>query len=76
MDLLMGELSEMSAADESYDAKFKVLTENVEHHIEEEEGDMFPVARKALAGSEDDVGDRMMALKEELTRAPAREAAS
>jgi hypothetical protein len=34
---LMEELKGLDPADERYDAKFKVLMENVEHHIEEEE---------------------------------------
>ena len=35
---LMDELKGLDPMDERYDAKFKVLMENVEHHIEEEEG--------------------------------------
>src|SRR4051794_36852363 len=37
VDVLIGELRQMQPEDERYDPKFKVLTENVEHHIEEEE---------------------------------------
>ncbi len=45
---LLSELDGMAPDDERYDAKVKVLKEQVEHHVEEEEGEMFPHARKAL----------------------------
>ena len=37
----MGELEQTRVADESWGAKAIVMKENVEHHIEEEEGEMF-----------------------------------
>ena len=49
VDTLMGELSSMPFDDERWGAKAKVMQENIEHHIEEEEGDMFPDAKKHLA---------------------------
>jgi hemerythrin-like domain-containing protein len=69
VDVLIKELKATDVEDETYDAKFKVLTENVEHHIEEEEGEMFREARRALGDTEDEVGQRMMELKEKLTSA-------
>lgn len=41
---LLVELKKMKPSDERYDAKFTVLAENVRHHIEEEESEMFPKA--------------------------------
>lgn len=46
--VLISELMEMDAGDSHYDAKFKVLAESVKHHIEEEEGEMFPAAAEVL----------------------------
>src|SRR5262245_37997702 len=47
-DVLVAELKEMDPADERWGAKFKVLKESLEHHIEEEEGHMFRTARSVL----------------------------
>lgn len=50
---LIAQIRAMSADDELYDAKVKVLGEYVEHHVQEEEGEMFPQCRRAdmdLAG--------------------------
>jgi len=50
---LIAQIQSMSPDDELYDAKIKVLGEYVRHHVEEEEGEMFPQCRKAkmdLAG--------------------------
>ena len=46
--LLLEEISRMKPQDEQYDAKVTVLKENIEHHVEEEEGEMFPDTRKRL----------------------------
>lgn len=66
--VLIAEL-EGSAPDEAfYDAKVKVLSEEIEHHVKEEErpGDgMFSQARKAGLDM-DELGDRMRARKAEL----------
>jgi hemerythrin superfamily protein len=46
MDLLIGEISELKPSAEEWEPKIKVLQENTEHHIEEEEGELFPKVRK------------------------------
>ncbi|HEV2704337.1 MAG TPA: hemerythrin domain-containing protein [Pyrinomonadaceae bacterium] len=48
MKLLLRELAEMQVGTEQWTAKMKVLKENVEHHVEEEEGEMFVQAREVL----------------------------
>jgi hemerythrin superfamily protein len=45
-DLIISEIEDTDPGDERWAAKFKVLKESLEHHIEEEEGDMFPKARR------------------------------
>jgi hemerythrin-like domain-containing protein len=47
-DVLVAELKDLDPADERWGAKFKVLKESLEHHIEEEEGHMFRTARSVL----------------------------
>jgi hemerythrin superfamily protein len=44
--VLMNELKRMRPSDSRYHAKFKVLGENIKHHVKEEEGTMFPKAEK------------------------------
>ena len=66
VDTLLQELSALSFDDETWGAKAKVMIENVEHHIEEEEGEMFEQARAVFDGSElDELGERMAARKAE-----------
>ena len=61
----MGELGETDVSDETWAAKFKVMRENIEHHIEEEEGEMFPKARQVFDRDElDALGARMLELKQ------------
>ena len=60
VDLLMGELEGMDVSDERWGAKAIVMKENIEHHIEEEEGEMFRKARQVFDRAElVDLGERM-----------------
>lgn len=62
-DLIVDELRAVAADDEQWGAKFKVLKENIEHHIEEEEGEMFRLARGIFSRDElRDLAVRMVAL--------------
>jgi hemerythrin superfamily protein len=49
---LLSELEGMTPKDERFDAKVTVLIENVRHHVEEEEQEMFPRIRKMLSRSD------------------------
>ncbi len=69
---LIAEIEGMGPDDEYYDAKMKVLSEMIKHHVKEEEkpGGMFAEARKSDMDLED-LGERMAMRKKELeSRAP------
>ncbi len=60
VDKLMKELEELPVDHETWGAKAKVMKENIEHHIEEEEGEMFKKARQMFDAAElEDLGTRM-----------------
>jgi len=60
VDTLMGELSTLPFDDETWGAKFTVMKENIEHHVEEEEGEMFDKARSVFESADlEDLGARM-----------------
>lgn len=64
---LIADLLEMSPDDPQFDAKIAVLEEQVEHHIEEEEGELFPKVRKMLSADElDDLAVVMEDMAQEL----------
>jgi hemerythrin superfamily protein len=44
---LIAQIMDMESTEDLFDAKVKVLSELIEHHVQEEEGEMFPKARKA-----------------------------
>jgi iron-sulfur cluster repair protein YtfE (RIC family) len=68
-DLIVKELHDVATDDEQWGAKFKVLKENIEHHISEEENIMFPAARATLPKEELlALGARMRKLKSELEK--------
>jgi hemerythrin-like domain-containing protein len=45
---LLSQLSKMKPGDETFDAKMTVVIESVQHHVGEEEEEMFPDAEKTL----------------------------
>jgi hemerythrin-like domain-containing protein len=66
-DLIVNELASAPTTDEDWGARAKVLKEVIEHHIEEEEGEMFEVARKVLGREELlDLGEKMEQRKETI----------
>lgn len=68
-DLLVKELHGLARSDKRWGPKLKVLKENIEHHIEEEEDTMFPTARSVLSRAElEELGGRMEAMKAHALR--------
>jgi hypothetical protein len=65
--VLIAELQQGAPEDEFYDAKVKVLSEEIKHHVKEEEkrGGVFTEARKAKLDLEE-LGRKMLARKKEL----------
>jgi hemerythrin superfamily protein len=58
------EIERTNAADERFDPKMRVLMENIRHHVEEEEKDLFPKVNKMFdRGQLDELGDAMTRLK-------------
>ena len=62
---LVAQLEEAEPDDDLYDAKVKVLTEYVQHHVKEEEGELFPKVRKTDLDL-DQLGAEMFERKLEL----------
>ena len=70
VDMVLAEIESVPFDDETWGAKFKVMKENIEHHIEEEENEMFKQARDAFEKQDlEELGERMAARKRELLAA-------
>ncbi len=77
VDTVMAELEGLDVTDETWGAKATVMKENVEHHIEEEEDEMFKQARQVFDRQElEDLGERMaerrVSAQQELGIPPSR----
>jgi hemerythrin superfamily protein len=66
---VLSDLLDLEVEDETFDAKLKVLKEEVEHHVEEEEQDLFPKVKKLLdAGELDSIATAMQEEQKELEK--------
>lgn len=64
---LISQIEAMQPDEDLYDAKVTVLGEYIEHHVKEEEEEMFPKVLKARSDVDfDELGEQMTARKEEL----------
>ena len=69
VDEIMEELEQTPVTDETWGAKFTVAKENLEHHIDEEEGEMFTKTRQVFDKAElEELGQRMFERKAQLSR--------
>lgn len=60
----LSDLDGMDAGEAGFDAKVRALIADVRHHVEEEEGELFPALEEALTKERlDDLGTRMDTLK-------------
>jgi len=65
----IADLLEMDAGDDDFEAKAKVLQEDVEHHVEEEETSLFPTVEKLFDEEElEALGQAMEATQDDLKR--------
>jgi hemerythrin superfamily protein len=60
VDVLLDEVAQLEPGSDQWIAKMKVIIENVEHHAEEEETELFPPLRNELPA------DRLQTLGDEL----------
>jgi hemerythrin-like domain-containing protein len=72
--LVLAELPRVNPEDERFEAKMTVLSELVEHHVEEEEKEMFKLAQKLGKEELEDLGEQMEERFQEF-RGKAAEAA-
>ena len=67
---LLAELAALPVNDENWGETLTELKESVEHHVEEEEGEMFIKAREILSQEQiEELGQRMAAAKKQQTAA-------
>ena len=68
---LVAQIESGTEPDEMFDAKVKVLGENIDHHVKDERTEMFPKARAARKLDLVAMRDQIAARKEELMGQPA-----
>lgn len=66
VDSILAELMEMTGEEDRFDSKVIQLEEALQHHIEEEEGEMFPEAEEKLKDQLEELGAEIQYYKEEL----------
>ena len=71
VDELLTQISRLTPADKNFDEKVETLIENVDHHIEEEEGEIFRFAEENYSEEQlEDLGrqieERKKALDEQM----------
>jgi hemerythrin superfamily protein len=62
---LIAEIEAMKPSEHLYDAKVKVLSEYIKHHVKEEQDEMFPQLRRSGIDLQD-LGEQLMQRKVEL----------
>jgi iron-sulfur cluster repair protein YtfE (RIC family) len=65
--LVLAELPQVDPADDRFEAKMTVLSELIEHHVKEEEKEMFKIARKLGKQQLKAIGEEMRGLMGEAS---------
>lgn len=66
---LIREIERLAEGSERFDAKLKVMGENVEHHVEEEENEMFPKVQRLIQAQQlEKLGEQLEAAKKEFQK--------
>jgi hemerythrin-like domain-containing protein len=77
MKILLRDIDRLSEGSERFEPKLMVLIENVNHHIEKEEGEMFPEVERRFSGERlEDLGQSLEAAKKEFGKKTRAKAAS
>jgi hemerythrin superfamily protein len=74
---LLREIDRLAEGSERFDAKLKVMGENVEHHVEEEENEMFPKVKKLYNKEQlEQLGQTLEAEKKQFQKGSKKSSAS
>jgi hemerythrin-like domain-containing protein len=66
---LLSEISGLSPSSNDFINKLTELRDNVEHHVEEEENEMFPKVKQVLSLNQiDEIGRRMLEMKQDKSK--------
>ena len=77
MKTLLRAIDRLSEGNERLDAKLKVLIDDVEHHVEEEEGELFPKVERQFSSEQlEELGMELETAKKDFGRKPRARAAS
>jgi len=67
--MFLRELASLSDDSEKFEPKLKVLMEDITHHVQEEEGQMFPKVEKVIGSQElEELGKAMAAEKKNFQK--------
>jgi hemerythrin-like domain-containing protein len=73
----LSELSDMSPEDDEFDDKMQEIMEDVRHHVEEEEGELFPKTREGMSAERlEEIGSEMEQEKQGGSRTERRSGSS
>ncbi len=70
--MFLGEIAALKSDSEKFNPKLKVLVEDTEHHVEEEEGEMFPLVKSQFDKAQlEELGAAMKAEKVKFMKSMA-----